>query len=461
MSGPQGKTVLETIQSRLIPDEEAKKARGEVFTPLNLVREMLYGIRKSALDKGEIVIWGVNEKGKIFDDDPADRVGGIPLDLWRDPTTKWLDPANGIGNFPFVAFYMIDYQLKRHGKNGSSKWNAKTRRKHIVEKMLCMIEIDRGNVNTSYKIMEFLSPGSKANICCANSLVFSDEELSGHFGTSKFDVVMGNPPYNTSRLTRGQTSTLWDTFLGKYLSRLSPRGYIAFITPQHWRKPDHKLYIEMAKNRQLNYLRILSEQTTKREFGGVGSRVDVYLIENKPSYADSYVIDEDGVLNVLNTNVTPFIPNRLISKITSILTTKDTGIKIIHDSSMYGHTKPKVTNVKDEKYKYPIVKSITQKGIELLYSDKDKGHFGVPKVILTESRHQYPINDYEGKYGMSDGAFGIPITSKEQGDAIVAAINSDEFKEIIKSTKWGAFRTEYHMFEYFSPEFYKAFIGKE
>ena len=62
---------------------------------------------------------------------------------------------------------------------------------------------------------------------------------------------------------------------------------------------------------------------------------------------------------------------------------------------------------------------------------------------------------------MSQYTFGIPISSKEEGDKIVRAINTDRFKEIIKATKWGAFQTEYKMFKYFKPDFYKEFLPKE
>jgi hypothetical protein len=68
------------------------------------------------------------------------------------------------------------------------------------------------------------------------------------------------------------------------------------------------------------------------------------------------------------------------------------------------------------------------------------------------------VNDYDGKYGMSLLTFGIPITSKKQGDDIVKAINSNEFKEIIKATKWTAFQTDWRMFKYFKPDFYKQFL---
>ena len=56
--------------------------------------------------------------------------------------------------------------------------------------------------------------------------------------------------------------------------------------------------------------------------------------------------------------------------------------------------------------------------------------------------------------------FGIPIRSKKEGNYILNAINTEDFKEIIKATKWGAFQTQWEMFKYFKPDFYKQFLGK-
>jgi hypothetical protein len=171
-------SILEIIDKRLIPDKKAKDVRGEVFTPLNLVREILFGIKKSSIGKESVEIWGIDKDGNFVDDDDSDRVGGIPLSVWRDPDTKWLDPANGIGNFPVVAFYMLDYQLGTHGpKDLKGVHNKTKRRRHIVKNMLFMVELNKGNVNTSRKIFEKIVPGVSANICCADMLEMSDEKL--------------------------------------------------------------------------------------------------------------------------------------------------------------------------------------------------------------------------------------------------------------------------------------------
>jgi hypothetical protein len=158
----------------------------------------------------------------------------------------------------------------------------------------------------------------------------------------------------------------------------------------------------------------------------------------------------------------PFLPNYAFENIRNILTDKSEGLKVIFSSSIYEHRKKYIKKEKTEEYKYPIAHTNTQKGIGFLYTnDPSKGHFGVSKVLLNVNEQQYPVNDFEGKYGMSQLTFGIPISSKKEGDDIVTAINSDKFKEIIKATKWGAFQTDYRMFNYFKPDFYKEFLPKK
>ena len=134
-------SILKIIDEHLLPDDTAKKERGEVFTPPELVREMLFGLKKSVLDNDKNEIWGLDKNGNFIDDDESDKIGGIPTDIWQNPDSTFLDPANGIGNFPIIAFYKLDYELKKRPK---FKDSAK-RKKHIIEKMLFMIEIDKGN----------------------------------------------------------------------------------------------------------------------------------------------------------------------------------------------------------------------------------------------------------------------------------------------------------------------------
>lgn len=241
---------------------------------------------------------------------------------------------------------------------------------------------------------------------------------------------------------------------------LKDNGFLAFINPSSWRRPENKLYNLMTKQNQLIYLHIFGEKQTQQLFN-VLQRVDLYVIKKTPKYQNTIIIDELGTKEELNLSDWDFLPNYNFDNIKQILNNENLndGIQILYNSTLYERRKPYVKEQKTEKYKYPIAHSINKKGIIFSYTDeKTKGHFGISKVILGLGRNQYPVNDYDGKYGMSLLTFGIPITSKKQGDDIVKAVNSNEFKEIIKATKWTAFQTDWRMFKYFKPDFYKHFL---
>jgi hypothetical protein len=272
---------------------------------------------------------------------------------------------------------------------------------------------------------------------------------------------MGNPPFNTPRETKGQTTTLWDKFIVYGLGILKENGYMAFITPANWRRPENTLFNLMVDENQLQYLHILGEKDAKALFGGISIRIDMYTVQHKAKYTNTLIVDELGMYHTFDLKGLPFLPNYAYDEIKALLAKEGDGIKVIFSSSIYEHRKNYVKKEQTEEFKYPIVHSMTQSGLGFLYTNNNtKGHFGQPKVLLNVGRHQYPYNDYEGKYGMSQIVFGLPITSKEEGDQMVEAMNTDDFKKIIKATKWGTFQTDYRMFKYFKPDFYKEFLKK-
>ena len=412
------KDIEEKIEQYLSVREEEKNKHGEVFTPIELIQEML--------DK-------------------------LPQSVWSNPELKWLDPANGVGNFPMVAYQKL--------MKGLEKWepNNDKRSKHIIENMLYMVEINPKNVKISRKIF-----GSKANICCANFLEDS-EKCFKQFAVDKFDVVMGNPPFQPEKTEADKRQgghggkIIWDKFIVKSLEILENNGFLCFITPSGWRKPENKLYDLMTKENQLKYLHIISKKKGQQLFD-VSQRIDIYIIQKHIPIENTEILDELDNKIELNISKWEFLPNYDFENIKKIMTTEEDGIKVLYDTT-YHTQKTHIKSKLSDKYKYPIVHSINQEGLVFWYTDdKTKGHFGIPKVLLNFNEQQYPVNDFEGKYGMSQITFGIPITSKKQGDDIVRAMNTDAFKDIVKATKWGAFQTDWRMFKYFKPDFYKYFL---
>lgn len=100
--------VIEFYNKSCKPIDNLKKNNGEVLTPLNLVNEML---------------------------------NHLPGDVWSNPNLKWLDPAAGIGNFPFVVYMRLMIGLK------DVIPDEEERRKHILEEMIYMCEYNDRNVD--------------------------------------------------------------------------------------------------------------------------------------------------------------------------------------------------------------------------------------------------------------------------------------------------------------------------
>jgi site-specific DNA-methyltransferase (adenine-specific) len=182
------------VEKYLTPKEYEKKAFGEVFTPLSLVREMLEAIPKYA-----------------------------DVDFWKNPKSKILDPAAGIGNFPLIAYELLMDGLKRVIPDASK------RKRHILENMLYMVELNPNNVRLMRKI--FGGKNYKLNIIRGDFLKDETQErMKKEWGVEKYDLVMGNPPFNTEFTEKG-ASPLYHFFIEMMIDRCK---YMTFLTPSKW-----------------------------------------------------------------------------------------------------------------------------------------------------------------------------------------------------------------------------------
>lgn len=403
-------------QNLTVRDIEKDKF-GEVFTPPELIDELL---------------------------------DNLPAHVWSDPEGRWLDPAAGKGNF--MAFVYI-----RLLKSLANKIpNVQECKIHILSKMLFMVELN----SQSAKLIKDLFYQSGDNLLIGDFLDITNKLDPG------FSVILGNPPFQTDK--EGETyeggagnRTLWDKFLTVALSGqlLRPDGYLAFITPAGWRRPESPLYDLVTKQNRLCFLHIYSKSDGQDKFA-VQTRFDSYIVQkqtNNSTKSDkrSKIIDEEGKTHTnINPRKWPFLPNFAFDKIRRIMVNTKDGIPIIFNSSEYDARK--LSKRKTIRNRYPVVHGITQKGLGIQFAKvRDTKQFGVSKVLLNFNERQYPYNDFAGKYGMSQLTFGIPIRSKREGDQWIRAISSPEFEEILRATKWGAFQTDYRMFRYFDRNLYK------
>lgn len=280
----------------------------------------------------------------------------------------------------------------------------------------------------------------------------------------KFDVIVGNPPYQAPKEMNGQKKgtiggDLWSKFVEKSLDLVKDDGYVCLVHPSGWRKPEHRLYTTISGNKLL-YLEIHGEEDGRKTFGA-GTRYDWYVLQKGNSDGTkTEVKDQSGKTHEIDLSEWAFLPNKEFDLMLSILAkNNEPTCEVLYSRSAYGSDKKWMNEKQDDVFKYPCVYSLTQQGLGFWYSSvTDKGFFGTSKVVLSWGRHQYPVIDMAGDYGLTQNTFALKVDNKEEAENIVKAINSDKFKKLLVATKWGQFITEWRMFKYFRKDFWKSFI---
>jgi hypothetical protein len=424
------KTVLDTIQQYLEPDQNNKKMFAEVFTPLFLVCDML---------------------------------SKLPKRVWTNYDLVWLDPANGIGNFPVVVYYKLMSSL-------IDIPNKAKRSKHIIEKMLWMVELNPVNVNVCKNIFNILDPHSTPNIITGS---FLEENTIRNL--PQFDVIIGNPPYQIPVGPKNK-ETLWNKFVLQSLVVLEKNGYLCFVHPSGWRdiKGKFKQVQKELLSRNMLYLEIHSYKDGQKTFHS-GTRYDFYVVQNKlADHTKTKIKFEDGKQMVVDTTKMEFIPNRNFDIVMSLLakdgedqvetihdssyhTQREEKVNTLYSSSTYDYRKPYMSKTKHGSFIYPCIYSVNVKDEpRFVYSnDNTRGHFGIPKLIWGNGSTG-SIIDENGTYGLSNFAYAIIDTPINLSN-IKKVFDSKDFRHFITSLAVGQAGINTKYISLFKKDFYKNF----
>jgi hypothetical protein len=238
------KKLLNLIKEHLTPKELEKAKYGEVFTPLDIIEEML--------DK-------------------------LPPSIWSDKNTKFFDPASGIGNFEICIYYRLIESLK------ISIPDKKMRKKHIFENMIYVSEFNKKNI-TIYKRIFDRKNKYKLNIHRGDTL---KADIQKYFNIDKFDVIVGNPPFNSEgiksykndRLSNtGTSKSIWHKFILKSLNLLKENKYLVFINPLSWLRESHKIHTILL-HKKILWMKLLDHVETKKKFNVLIS-ISAYVLQN-------------------------------------------------------------------------------------------------------------------------------------------------------------------------------------
>lgn len=190
------KELLELINECLKPKEIEKKKFGEVFTPMSFINNDMLG---------DLEAYYKEKYNK---------------NIFEDETLKWGDTTTGMGNFQISIYYKLMEGLK------TKIPNEKNRKKHILEKMLFMAEYNKKNCFIVKQIFN-MNNEFNLNLYEGDSLQL---DIQKEFGIEKFDIVIGNPPYNEEFKSSGATA-LYNKFVEYYIEKCD---LLCFVIPSRW-----------------------------------------------------------------------------------------------------------------------------------------------------------------------------------------------------------------------------------
>jgi hypothetical protein len=257
------KELLELIESCLKPKQKEKQEYGEVFTPMWIVFEML-----DRLDKHYI-----EENGRS---------------IFSMSNLKWFDPASGMGNFPVGVYMRLMVGLEKEFSD------ADERKRHIIENMLYMSELNAKNVFICREI--FNGDKYSMNIHGDDTLKINDKLNDGKMNEkwidalkNGFDVIVGNPPFNkggirshTGTMLGVKSETIWPLFIKNSLDLwLKPSGYLAFINPLSWLKKSHSMHDKMLE-KHIVWLKLWDTVKSLAMINGE-IPISLYILHNIPN----------------------------------------------------------------------------------------------------------------------------------------------------------------------------------
>ena len=190
------KELLELINECLKPKVIEKKKFGEVFTPMRFINEDMLG---------DLEAYYKETYNK---------------NIFEDETLKWGDTTTGMGNFAIAIYYKLMDGLKNKIPDD------KDRKKHILEKMLFMAEFNKKNCFIVKQIFN-INNEFKLNLYEGDSLQL---DIQKEFGITKFDIVIGNPPYNEELKSTG-AKALYNKFVEYYIEKCD---ILCYVIPSRW-----------------------------------------------------------------------------------------------------------------------------------------------------------------------------------------------------------------------------------
>jgi hypothetical protein len=295
-------------------------------------------------------------------------------------------------------------------------------------------------------------------------------DINDKWNIDGFNAVIGNPPYQAPREKENEAKggggdLLWNKFVKKSINDwLNKDGYLVYVHPSGWRKPDglnvkskskyDGLYKLMTNDNHMMYLNINDTGEGLKVFK-CGTRFDWYIMQKCNSDKPTTIIDEVNIEFICDLKTVPFLPNKNIKYVTSIIScNSDDNITVLRPGS--DPRRDYVSDTKDDVFEHTLVYSTPKNGTRYKYCNvkKDSDHFNIKKIIFGDSGiSENSVIDKTGEYGIACHSIGIEL--EDDFERVKEYMLSDEFTKFIDSCSWSNYQLDWRLFTYLKKDFWK------
>ena len=382
---------------------------GEVMTPLWLIDEM------------------INKLEEIDDN------------ILKNPNTKIFDHSCGIGIF-MICIYL---KLKKYHT-----------REHIIKNMLYFSEINKKNIF----ILKIIF-GNNCNLYYGDTLTLN---IKDYFKVNKFDIILGNPPYNSGcirsskkgKKIEGKYEKLWPKFINYSFNILKDNGYLIQIHPLTWMKKGNDCY-NLLINKQIYYLELWNAGYTKKQFGGIAEiPVSWYILKNTKQYTSTIIKECNNRYNINNiekifikNNISlPLAYINILYKIYDYIQQNNLQITYYNKTVMHYNKDYKENELSNNKL-YGVKTYRINDGIIFNELKKEHEHQKFKKIIISNKRTFNGAFIDNGKYGLCGRGFYI-LDDDNKLELLLYSLNYKIYNLICKIIKYSQDFLDKEVFNY-------------
>ena len=365
----------------------------------------------------------------------------LPSYVWHDPTIKFLDPAMAGGQF----ILEIERRLKAAGHSdeniASRVWGCEER----------LIRV------------KYVQNWHKA----LSQHLYVRDALTYDWGDMKFDVIVGNPPYQDTMpdgSRKSISSNLWTKFIDKSVNELAAQdGWVAMVVPASWAGPTknlsggRRILKDIFANNNTTVLNL--DPNLNTYFGQVGSTFSWFVTQRAPYACTTKVVmnKADHIdMDLTKCESLPRINHVLAYSINQKYFNRATSDVI---AGQYRVSDDQYQEQKTKQYKYPAYHTPAAGG-RIWWMKTKHPHYNTPKVMISLSGKYQPMPD-TGTTGYTDMCLAYLIKPGETVESAQSVLNSQLFHFIMTANKWSGFNNKQVIRTFALPKLNKVYTDQE